>query len=331
LQTYALAIVTPVHNDWPSFRTLLGDIDASLAKLCKSITIIAVNDGSSLERPPQLLQSGSPHLTVKVVNLAVNLGHQRAIAVGLTEALKLEVDSVVVIDADGEDRPSDIARMIAFHGEHPDTIIVAKRDKRSEGLFFLLFYSLYKLLFALCTGSQISHGNFCLIPAGHINGLLHSSFTWNNLAASILRSRIPFERMLADRGQRYEGQSKMTFISLMLHGLSAVAVYFDVFAARLLTACLAVLGFIALLSVGILSIRLFTDLAIPGWTSVVLGIFGIVMLQLLVLCASTLFSYLNNRGQLPVIPAQLGPSYIQSIVMLTPATTGQPPTPQTRE
>ena len=111
---------------------------------------------------------------------------------------------------------------------------MVERGQRSELLQFRIFYGWTRALFSLCTGTRIKHGNFSLIPARQLIGLLHSSNTWNNLAASIVRSRMPYCAHEMDRGRRYAGQSKMAFTSLLIYGLSAVSVYLDILTARLL-------------------------------------------------------------------------------------------------
>ena len=97
--------------------------------------------------------------------LVRNLGHQRAIAIGLVYlATHYDYHQVIVIDADGEDCPADVAKMIAMSADYPDNVIVAQRERRSEGWVFALFYRLYKATFRSLTGKLIDFGNFCLIP-----------------------------------------------------------------------------------------------------------------------------------------------------------------------
>ena len=54
---------------------------------------------------------------VQLIWLFGNIGHQRAIAVGLVVASRIEeIEAVVVMDADGEDRPEDVSRLAAAWG-----------------------------------------------------------------------------------------------------------------------------------------------------------------------------------------------------------------------
>src|SRR5690606_8053167 len=102
-----------------------------------------------------------------------------------------EFDALIVMDADGEDRPQDLPRLIAGYNEQTDHIIVADRNRRSEGIIFRLFYMIYKQLFAFLTGVNINFGNYCLIPRVYIDSLIHDPNLWNHLAATIRRSKIP--------------------------------------------------------------------------------------------------------------------------------------------
>jgi hypothetical protein len=81
-----------LYNDWLSFQRLLDDIDKSLAGFCSHLMIVAVNDGSALASPDRLDRSFQTVDTVEILDLAVNLGHQRAIVVGLAYASRFETD-----------------------------------------------------------------------------------------------------------------------------------------------------------------------------------------------------------------------------------------------
>jgi polyisoprenyl-phosphate glycosyltransferase len=302
-------VVTPVLNDWASLSKLLKRLDVLFSGSGYSFEVLAIDDGSNTAfTEPFAFVAGIR--AFHVVELATNLGHQRAIAVGLTVAAKQSPDAVIVMDADGEDRPEDVKRLIDAHRANPNKIIVAERKKRSESVTFRAFYHFYKTLFRLCTGKTIRHGNFCLIPGKYIERITHSSNTWNNIAASIVRSRIPYLGVETVRGTRFEGRSTMNFPSLILHGLSAISVFLDVLAVRVVVACVAALAFLSATGVGVIGVRAFTTLAIPGWTTNVLGFLLIVMLQVIMLTVSILFMVLHNRAQPVTVPALIADGYI---------------------
>src|ERR1700687_2619900 len=82
-----LALVTPVLEDWESFAALVSAIDSLYSDRDFLLRIFVVDDGSSTSHGtvPISLCSDSCIVDVEVFHLPLNLGHQRAIAVGLTQ------------------------------------------------------------------------------------------------------------------------------------------------------------------------------------------------------------------------------------------------------
>src|SRR5665213_3069703 len=109
-----ILIVTPVLDDWPSFGTLVQRISDCFTGTNDTVQVMAVDDGSRVqpEAGSTRLPENSCITEISLLHLAANLGHQRAIAVGLSRVARREdVDIVVVMDSDGEDRPEDIAAL----------------------------------------------------------------------------------------------------------------------------------------------------------------------------------------------------------------------------
>jgi len=300
-----IAIVTPVLDDWDSFAQLVVKISDRFSGTDLVVHLVAVDDGSmkccdleTIALPPE-----SCIASVEIVRLALNLGHQRAIAVGLcATADRSEFDAVIVMDCDGEDRPIDIGDLIAASERHPTHVVVARRSKRSETPAFRLMYRAYKLLFHLLVGRTIDFGNFSLIPMPAVQRLVHMPELWNNLAAAIMRSRLRYESVPTIRGSRYAGRSRMNFVSLIVHGLSAMSVYTDMIFVRILIAAGVVAGLSIVGMVGIAIIRFATDLAIPGWATMVGGDLLIVLLQTVVIIVATSLMMLAGRSSRPIIP-----------------------------
>jgi len=300
-----IAIVTPVFNDWASLSQLIGALDKINAPRDVHFHVFPVDDGSSdpvvVDYPLQTLQRIR---AVEMIRLICNLGHQRAIAVGLVEVYQRrhEFDAVLVMDADGEDRPEDIPRLIDELRRRPHHLICAQRGQRPGLLLFRIWYACYKLAFRLFTGARIDFGNFCLIPVDQLEALVSNSSLWNNLAGALTRSRLPLARLPIDRGRRYAGQSKMNFVSLVMHGLGAIAVYSDIAMVRLLLATLSISAITVLSILCVGAIKLFTTLAIPGWATTAAGILLIILAQALMLFTIACFNIINARSAKVVIP-----------------------------
>jgi polyisoprenyl-phosphate glycosyltransferase len=310
-----LAIVVPIFNDWTAFRRLLTGIDDLARGWGVIVDVVAVDDASSEPAPLETLISGLTAIRdFRLVSLACNLGNQRAIAVGLAHLSQASVhDIYIVMDGDGQDSPEEIGYLLRIHREQPDAIITAQRAERSEGLTFRAHYAIYKFLFALLTGRKINFGNFCLIPQSQLMRLVYMSELWNHLASAIMRSGARVVRLQTRRGHRYAGLSKMNFVSLLLHGMSAMSVFGDVLFARLLVVSGAIAGTSIVMALIAVAIRSFTDIPIPGWATTVVGVAVTLLLQAVTLFTTAAFIVLMSRSSLSMIPALHAPSFIKYV------------------
>ena len=101
-------ILIPLFNDWKSVSKLLDNIDLQIDKWEAEVSVVIVNDASTEER--FCLKSNFKKIQkVKILNMKENRVHQRCIAAGLKYICKNEnYDYVIVMDADGEDRPEEL-------------------------------------------------------------------------------------------------------------------------------------------------------------------------------------------------------------------------------
>lgn len=282
-----------------------------------NVSLFVVDDGSTTEIDVNILPETKNIRSIECLSLLTNLGHQRAIAVGLCELEKrYSFEAVIVMDSDGEDRPEDILQLLKVHHENPKAIVVAQRVARSEGKAFKFFYFFYKNLFKFLTGQAIDFGNFCLIPVSqlrHINAMTES---WNHLAASIVRSRIPLIRVPTSRAKRYAGHSSMNFIALVLHGFGGMSVFIDVFLVRLLMILLGfgVIGILAALI--ILFIKLGNPHWDPSWLNFMLGFGCVLLTQIIAFALVTIFIVLSQRGTQKLPPSIFATGYLKEKILL---------------
>lgn len=299
-----IQIITPLYNDWQSLGLLLEKMEKVIdANYLNRFHLTVVNDGSSLEPNEDLTTKAS--FPIEVIHLNKNVGHQKAIAIGLARSAKeQEFAYSIVMDSDGEDQPEHIPLLIEEAEQSKNKIIFARRSKRSEGILFRLFYKLYKFLFFLLIGKTISFGNFCVVPLKSLKRLVYASEIWNNFPGGAIRSKLPYGTLDLDRGKRLAGESKMNFSSLILHGLGAISVHVDVVAVRVVifSFVLIVLSIVGMLVVAYM--KFFTDAASPGWaTSFIIGMFNVV-LQAFLFSLLLVFIVLSYRSQRLFIPAE---------------------------
>ncbi len=266
-------VFTPIYHDVRSFRVLrerlLEELAAHPFAEWGEARFVAIDDSAGQDRE---VDSLNELLDVTVLRPPFNLGHQRALVYALRKALPhiAPDDAVVTLDADGEDRPEDLPRLLGALAAHPpgeQPVVLALRTKRRESMGFKVLYRLFRLLFRSLTGATVRSGNFAAMPGSIVRqALLHPTFDLS-YSSVILALDLPVEYVPCERGERYEGRSKMTYGRLAMHGLRMLMPFTDRIAIRALAAFVffGLLG--GVLAIGVIALKIFTSSSIPGWTS----------------------------------------------------------------
>ena len=225
-------ILIPLYNDWKSVSKLLNEIDVQINNWEAEVSIFLVNDASTEERSS--LDSNYKKIkSVKILNMKENRVHQRCIAAGLKYISKNEkFDHVIIMDADGEDRPEELNAFYKKALENPNITITGNRFKRSEGLVFKTLYEVHKVLTLIFTGKLIKFGNFTCLPKSHVDQLIQKPYLWNSYSSSIVRANNERTFIPSTRGLRYVLPSKMNFFALIFHSLTIISVFKNVVIAR---------------------------------------------------------------------------------------------------
>ena len=220
-------ILIPVYNDWKSVFKLLEEINVQLDGWEADVSVVIINDASTEERPvnTSLLKNLK---SINIVNMRENRGHARCNAAGLRYISEnSDFDLVIPMDADGEDRPAELGPLLCKGYEYPNKVVTANRVKRSEGLFFKFCYLAHKYLTFVFTGKSIKYGNYTCLPKFAVNKMINNSATWSSFSGSL--AKIFKDENLTSissiRGTRYFGPSKMSFVNLLKHSLSIIAVF----------------------------------------------------------------------------------------------------------
>lgn len=271
-----ITIVMPVFEDRTASTILIETLKKQYGEC---LTCIIIDDGSVIEPVAKDVLS-SRDIRGSVIYLKRNVGHQRAIAIGLgyAEEHKGDSDYVVVMDSDGEDRPESIEDLLkALEGDDLD-VAVAERKSRVEALRFKVFYEIYRMLFTLLTGRRISFGNFMAITPAGLRRLTAMQEIYTHIAGSVITSGLRVAHCPIARGPRLAGQSRMDFVSLALHGFRAVMLFAEDVLLRVGVACALVASLSVIAGVVAVGLKLF-GYATPGWFSVTIGILLLVFLQ----------------------------------------------------
>jgi glycosyltransferase involved in cell wall biosynthesis len=302
---WRVVVLMPLRDDWTSAAELIRRLDKTISSDACGMEIILVDDGSVQTYDRNDFQMAfSSVRAIRTLRLRRNLGHQRAIAIGLAYVKTTTgCDAVIVMDADGEDTPEGVAQLLRAYSDTQGAMaIFAERSRRSESLVFRCFYQLYKWLHRSLTGISVRVGNFSILPSSYLSTLVVMSELWNHYAAAVFRSKLPFTMIPIPRGTRIAGSSRMNFVALVSHGLSAISVFGDIVGVRLLIGSLIGSFLAGLGMVLVAGIRLFTERAIPGWATYAFGSLAIIMIQLITIATGFTFFMLSNRTNLGFLP-----------------------------
>ena len=220
-----ILILIPVFNDWESLQKLIVELNENIKDFNTiSVDCLIINDASSIDQPQ--LKRPEKIRSLKILNMKKNKGHARCNAFGIRYVKENEkFDYLILMDGDGEDRPVEIKKLINEIEKNPNRSIVAKRIKRSEGLFFQFLYFMHKLITFIFTGKKINFGNYSCLTKEDVGILSTKASLWSSYSGTVKKYLKNLNEIESTRGKRYFGPSKMSIIKLLIHSFSIIAVF----------------------------------------------------------------------------------------------------------
>jgi hypothetical protein len=314
------AFCIPIYDDWEAASELLQRIDDVAGQKGMDVDVFLIDDGSSIEPGDEIAGPFETIRRVEVLHMRRNLGHQRAIAVGLAYLHDHEEHArIVVMDGDGQDAPEDVPRLLEVLDSSPTHVVFAARARRSESLTFRFFYQAFKALHVLLTGMKVEVGNFSAVPRAALDRLVAVSEMWNHYAAAVHKARVPSTNVPIARSVRLAGESRMNFVNLAAHGLSAMSVHGEVIGVRLLVAsgALISLSITALITMGILAAL--PAVQLPAWSTLVAGLLVLLTGITVLLALIFVFVILQGRAGATFLPIR---DYSYYVARMTTAYAG---------
>ncbi|PYG86948.1 dolichol-phosphate mannosyltransferase [Ruminiclostridium sufflavum DSM 19573] len=135
MQKKLLSIVVPVYNEQEVIDETFRRLSDVFGDYFMQVEYIFINDGSKDDTYRKLTQIAKNRPEVRVINFARNFGHQIAITAGMDYA---KGDAVVIIDADLQDPPEVILKMVERWQEGYE-VVYGKRLQREGETFFKKF------------------------------------------------------------------------------------------------------------------------------------------------------------------------------------------------
>ncbi|HEY8249550.1 MAG TPA: glycosyltransferase family 2 protein [Burkholderiales bacterium] len=166
-----VSLVVPFHNEAGGVEAFHREVSTALNALpAYRFEIVCVDDGSSDATLQGLLQLVERDRRVRVLELSRNFGKEAALTAGLDAA---RGDAVVAMDADLQDPPQLIGRLIEEWSRGAD-VVLARRTDRSADSFLKrtsagLFYRIHNRLSSVQIPDNV--GDFRLIDRAAVEAL----------------------------------------------------------------------------------------------------------------------------------------------------------------
>jgi polyisoprenyl-phosphate glycosyltransferase len=276
-----VSVVVPAHNEQANIPVLLEQLTTVL-KLYADFEIIVVDDGSTDQTVPVLMQAAAQNPHIKYVVLSRNFGHQAALRAGLSYATG---DCIVSMDADLQHPVAMLSPMVENWRSGYDIVATLRQDPQ-DGKFIknVTSRAFYKFLNWL-SDVEVAPGSadFRLVDRkvlDVINQLTESDFFLRGLVPwlGFRTIQIPYTPDARRHGTTKYNMKRM--ISLGLAGIVSHSIR-PLRLSALFAALIASL--VGLYSIYAVTVYFTSGQTVPGWTSVILAVSLIGALQLLVL------------------------------------------------
>lgn len=155
-----ISLVIPVYNEEPNIAVLLERLLPVMKGIGEPFEVILVDDGST-DRSLVLLQGYTSQPEIKVVELTKNYGQHAAIMAGFS-IVRGEI--VVTLDADLQNPPEEIPRLIAKMTEGNYDVVGTIRKGRKDSLFRIMPSKLINMVARKITGVQMKDWG-CMLRA----------------------------------------------------------------------------------------------------------------------------------------------------------------------
>jgi len=224
-----LSVVIPVYNEADSLARLHAELMAVLGDLGLRHEILAVDDGSQDDSLAVLrrLQEDDPHL--KIIRLRRNFGQTAAFAAGFDQA---QGAVVVTIDADGQNDPADIPRLLAKMEEGYDIVSGWRTERREPFITRRLPSLIANRLISQATdvrlhdyGCSLKAYRFEVVKNVRLYGELHRFIPALASRFGVYVAEIPVNDRAREHGRSKYGLSRTIRVTLDLLTVSFILSY----------------------------------------------------------------------------------------------------------
>ncbi len=215
------SIVAPCYNEEGNLLELHRRITEVMDKTGEPWELVLINDGS-IDRTSELMQAlhqSDPR--VHYLDFARNFGHQIAVTAGVDYA---QGEAVIIIDADLQDPPELILKMIDKWKEGYQVVYAVRAERKGESWFKLFTAKLfYRIIYRITdVDIPLDTGDFRLMDRKVVDALKQMQERHRFIRG--MTSWVGFKQtgVTYTREERFSGQTKYPFRRMLKFALDAV-------------------------------------------------------------------------------------------------------------
>ena len=279
-QTITLSIVCPFFNEQDVVNFFLKETTDVLDNLKEAYEILCINDGSTDDTLPTLIEAKKKYPQIRIINFSRNFGKERALSAGLDYA---KGDVVILIDADLQDPPELIKELVNFWKQGYD-VVLAKRTDRSSDTFIKrlsaqLFYKIHNKISTIKIPENVGDCRLMtrrvvesvkLLPENQ--RFMKGIFSWVGFNAATVEYK---------RNKRIAGTTKFSGWKLWNFALEGIT-SFSTIPLRIWLYIGAIVSLLSFIYGSFIILRtLFLGIEVPGYASLLTSILFLGGIQLL--------------------------------------------------
>jgi len=285
MQAIALSIVVPAYREARVLPALFQALDRVCAgALCGAglVEIVVVDDGSDDESWELIAAQCARDSHYVGVRLSRNFGHQAALGAGLEMA---RGEAVVSMDADLQDPPEVIPKMLAAHYEGYDVVYATRADRGTESWFKRVSAKWFYWAIEKMSGVPVPRntGDFRLLSRRALRELARLNESHRFLRGLVPWIGFPQSQVIYDRGDRAAGETHYPLRKMLRLAFDGIA-SMSAFPLRLAygVSLLLFAVFVGYILYALYGHFVKHSLLVPGWTSLMcaITIFGTIQLLL---------------------------------------------------
>ena len=263
-----LSLVIPLFNEEAVLPLLVGRLDTVLAQLDCRVEVILVDDGSRDRTLALVRDIVARDARFRALSFPRNFGHQAAITAGLDVAAG---DAVVIMDADLQDPPEILARMVQLYREGYDVVSAQRVGREGDGMWKRATASAFYWIMRKTVDQRLvpEVGDFRLLSRPVVLALrqfreqhrfMRGLIAWLGFKEAV----VPFVR-----GPRAAGTTKYPTWKMAAFAWTAITSFSGLPLRLGVLAGFAMIGLGALYFVYALYRAVVVHATVPGWTSLV--------------------------------------------------------------